>query len=255
MGPQVSEESLKSIKSTDSKKIMPQLHKLVEEAHEDSPLHSNIRLSDEELKFNRKITDYFHLRPGLPAPPPPPLSPLLRPPLSQPTAASAPRSPLSPEDSKGAGEEPLREEVRVLREKLRERDEQAVRFRAEIVEATVRLHRAKRNELRLRVSNNKIRLGEYLSDKKGKEQWIDGTEFRELREKLEGIQKEKDALDRSKRQARKGKEGEESEEWRVALASQAFFLSREESHCQEALRRLEEEKAMHIKEYRLLYEE
>jgi hypothetical protein len=58
------------------------------------------------------------------------------------------------------------------------------------------------------VSNNKIRLGEYLSDKKGKEQWIDGTEFREVKEKLEGILKEKELLDKSKRQARKGKDGE-----------------------------------------------
>lgn len=96
----------------------------------------------------------------------------------------------------------------MLRERLREKDELVNKFRNEIVDSTVRLHRAKRNELRLRVSNNKIRLGEYLSDKKGKEQWIDGTEFREVREKLEVIQKEKDALDRSKRQARKGKEGE-----------------------------------------------
>jgi hypothetical protein len=98
LGPQVSEESQKSIKSTDSKKIMPQLHKLVEEPHEESPLHSNIKLSEEELKFNRKITDYFQPKHGHH---PQPLSPLLRPPMSQPTAASAPRSPLSPEDSKG----------------------------------------------------------------------------------------------------------------------------------------------------------
>lgn len=122
VGPQVSEESLKSIKSTDSKKIMPQLHKLVEEPHEESPLHSNIRLSDEELKFNRRITDYFAPRgPHSHPPSTQPLSPLLRPPLSHPTAASAPRSPLSPEDSKG-GDETIREEVRVLRERLRERD-------------------------------------------------------------------------------------------------------------------------------------
>ncbi len=65
--------------------------------------------------------------------------------------------------------------MRVLRERLREKDELVGRFRTEIAESTLRLHRARRNELRLRVSNNKIRLGEYLSDKKGKEQWIDGT--------------------------------------------------------------------------------
>lgn len=208
VGPQVCEESLKSIKSTDSKKIMPQLHKLPEEPHEESPLHSNIKLSEEEMKLNRKITDYFQPR-GQVHSSHPPLSPVLRPPPSNHTPASAQKSPLSPEDTKG-GDESLREEVRVLRERLREKEELVSKFRNEIVESTVRLHRARRNELRLRVSNNKIRLGEYLSDKKGKEQWIDGTEFREVREKLEAIQKEKDALDRSKRQARKGKDGEES---------------------------------------------
>jgi hypothetical protein len=156
VGPQVSEESLKSIKSTDSKKIMPQLHKLPEEPHEESPLHSNIRLSDEEMKLNRKITDYFQPRGHTHSHPP--LSPVLRPPPSHPTAASAQKSPLSPEDTKG-GDDTLREEVRVLRERLREKDELVGRFRTEIAESTVRLHRARRNELRLRVSNNKIRLG------------------------------------------------------------------------------------------------
>lgn len=52
------------------------------------------------------------------------------------------------------------------------------------MESTVRLHCVRRNELRLRVSNNKIRLGEYMSDRKGKEHWIDGIELREAREKL-----------------------------------------------------------------------
>lgn len=203
VGQVANEESLKSIKSTDSKKLMPVLHKLVEEPHEDSPLHSNIRLSDEEMKLNRKITDYFPVRA-----PAPPLSPLLRQPHSLPiTAATAPRSPLSPDDSKSAPDDSLKEEVRVLRERLKEKDEMLNKFRNEIVESTVRLHRARRNELRLRVSNNKIRLGEFLSDKKGKEQWMDGTEFREARERLEAIQREKEMLDRSKRQARKGKDG------------------------------------------------
>lgn len=39
--------------------------------------------------------------------------------------------------------------------------------------------------MRLRVSNNKIRLGEYYTQKKGQEMWIDGTEIREIKEKLE----------------------------------------------------------------------
>lgn len=95
----------------------------------------------------------------------------------------------------------------MLKDRLKEKEELLNKFRSEIVESTVRLHRVKRNELRLRVSNNKIRLGEYLSDKKGKEQWTDGTEFREIKEKLETIQREKELLDKSKRQARKGKDG------------------------------------------------
>jgi hypothetical protein len=72
---------------------------------------------------------------------------------------------------------------------------------------------------------------------------------------METIQKEKDTLERSKRQARKGKDVEETEDARSSLACQALFLSREENYCQEVLKRLEEEKALHIKEYRLLYEE
>jgi hypothetical protein len=56
----VNEESLKSIKSTDSKKMTPLLHKLQEEPQEDSSSHqSNIRLSEDEIRLNRKITDYF----------------------------------------------------------------------------------------------------------------------------------------------------------------------------------------------------
>ena len=95
----------------------------------------------------------------------------------------------------------------MLKDRLKDKEEMLNKFRSEIVESTVRLHRVRRNELRLRVSNNKIRLGEYLSDKKGKEQWTDGTEFREVKEKLEAILKEKELLDKTKKQARKGKDG------------------------------------------------
>lgn len=102
---------------------MPVLHKLVEEPQEESPLHSNIRLSDEEMKLNRKITDYFPVRNH----PQPPLSPLLRPPHSLPT--TAPRSPASPEDSKSNPDDSLKEEVRVLRERLREKEELLGKFR------------------------------------------------------------------------------------------------------------------------------
>ena len=166
------------------------------------------------MKRNRKITDYFPMRLHTLAPAP--LSPVHREASNQPinnSLSQCTRSPGSPEDNKsnrGSGDETLREEVRVLKDRLKEKEELLNKFRSEIVESTVRLHRVKRNELRLRVSNNKIRLGEYLSDKKGKEQWTDGTEFREIKEKLETIQKEKELLDKTKKQARKGKDGEES---------------------------------------------
>lgn len=45
--------------------------------------------------------------------------------------------------------------------------------------------------MRLRVSNNKIRLGEYQIQKKGNDFWIDGVEIREVKQKIESINKEK----------------------------------------------------------------
>jgi hypothetical protein len=56
----VVEESLKSIKSTDSKKI-PIFQRLAEEAREETPpqILEQLKLSEEEIKVNRKITDYF----------------------------------------------------------------------------------------------------------------------------------------------------------------------------------------------------
>jgi len=67
------EESLKSIKSTDSKKMIMPLFKLQEEPHEETPHPieqlQHIRLSEEEIKANRKITDYFKVKKNL-APPP-----------------------------------------------------------------------------------------------------------------------------------------------------------------------------------------
>lgn len=48
---------------------------------------------------------------------------------------------------------------------------------------------------------------------------------------------------------------EDPEEWKNSLAAQMHFLSREETHLHEALKRLEEEKSLHIKEYKLLYDE
>lgn len=40
------------------------------------------------------------------------------------------------------------------------------------------MHRIRRNELKVRVSENKIKLGEYVADKKGREHWVDGTLIR-----------------------------------------------------------------------------
>jgi hypothetical protein len=53
-----------------------------------------------------------------------------------------------------------------------------------MLDYAIKFHKMKRNEMRQRVSNNKIRLGEYISDKKGKDIWIDGTEIREIKEKI-----------------------------------------------------------------------
>lgn len=73
---QTNEESLKSIKSTDSKKMIMPLFKLQEEVHEDTPHPpdqlQHIRLSEEEIKANRKITDYFKVRKNMTPPPPAP---------------------------------------------------------------------------------------------------------------------------------------------------------------------------------------
>lgn len=50
-----------------------------------------------------------------------------------------------------------------------------------MLELVMKNHRMKRNEMRLRVSNNKIRLGDYLIQKKGGDFWVDGVEIRETK--------------------------------------------------------------------------
>lgn len=133
----INEESLKSIKSTDSKKLVLPLHKLPEEQHEETPHEHliHVHLSEEEIKFNRKITDYFQTRPKkIEDSPPAPHEPL---PQREPAKQSPP--------SKNEAEDPGREEVRGLKEALRERDEVIASFRTEIVESTVRLHKIRRN--------------------------------------------------------------------------------------------------------------
>ena len=83
--------------------------------------------------------------------------------------------------------------------------------------------------MRLRVNHNKIRLGEYLVQKKGSDFWVDGTEIREVREKIENIVREKDELEKSKKfQMKKSNKEyvEDPEEWKNSLAAQMHFLSR-----------------------------
>lgn len=50
-----------------------------------------------------------------------------------------------------------------------------------MLDAIITIHHMKKSEMRLRVSNNKIRLGEYQIQKKGNDFWIDGVEIREVK--------------------------------------------------------------------------
>ena len=75
--------------------------------------------------------------------------------------------------------------------------------KGQMLDYVIKFHKMKRNEMRQRVSNNKIRLGEYIPDKKGKDIWIDGTEIREIKEKIENINKEKEELEKLKKQSKK----------------------------------------------------
>lgn len=51
---------------------------------------------------------------------------------------------------------------------MKQKDELVGTLKDDIVALTERFHKIKRNEMRLRVNANKIRLGEYYTDKKGK---------------------------------------------------------------------------------------
>lgn len=51
------------------------------------------------------------------------------------------------------------------------------------------IHSLKKNEMRQKVSNNKVRLGEYHVRKKDGDFWVDGMEIREVKEKIEAINK------------------------------------------------------------------
>ena len=95
--------------------------------------------------------------------------------------------------------------------------------------------------MKMRVSNNKIRLGDYLVQKKGGQYWVDGVEIREIRQKIEIIVKQKEQLEKNKKTyAKKSNKEyvEDIEEWKNAIVSQMYFLSREETHLYEQLKRL-----------------
>lgn len=105
--------------------MTPLLHKLQEEAQEDSCSHqSNIRLSEEEIRRNRKITDYFPFKKVGESVSSPVIEQNSRQ-LNNNNLSQSTRSPVSPQSMKGrgSGDESLKEEVRMLKEKLREKDE------------------------------------------------------------------------------------------------------------------------------------
>lgn len=111
---QHNEESLKSIKSTDSKKIIMPVHKLNEEQEETEKQQEPIGLSEEEIKVNRKITDYFKVRKNSPqqrySPQPTP------PDILQNTKEVSNKSPPSPEGrSKSVAEDGAKDEVKSLK--------------------------------------------------------------------------------------------------------------------------------------------
>lgn len=62
-----------------------------------------------------------------------------------------------------------------MKEKLKVKEELFAFCKSQMLDYVIKFHKMKRNEMRQRVSNNKIRLGEYIPDKKGKDIWIDGT--------------------------------------------------------------------------------
>jgi len=62
-------------------------------------------------------------------------------------------------------------------------------MKKDMLDAIISIHHLKKNEMRQKVSNNKIRLGEYHMQKKGGDFWVDGMEIREIKEKIEAINK------------------------------------------------------------------
>jgi tousled-like kinase len=80
-----------------------------------------------------------------------------------------------------------------------------------ILSIVVENHRLKRNELRAKISNNKIRLGEFVTCRengKTQELWVDGSEIRSVKEKLDDINNQKEELEKQKKNI-KPKKGED----------------------------------------------
>jgi hypothetical protein len=93
------------------------------------------------------------------------------------------------------------EENRILRDKLKNKDEHFTMYKKQlkdkILSIVVENHRLKRNELRAKISNNKIRLGEFVTCRengKTQELWVDGAEIRSVKEKLDDINNQKEEL-------------------------------------------------------------
>ena len=64
------EESLRTIKSTDSKRVAPIVVRLEDpNEREESQLHAGNILSDEQMRCNRKITDYLPFKKPQVSPP------------------------------------------------------------------------------------------------------------------------------------------------------------------------------------------
>lgn len=82
----------------------------------------------------------------------------------------------------------FKDENKALKEKIKLKDENFIQFKNQVkkqmLDYSINIHKLRRNEMRLRVNNNRVRLGEFYVPKKGNDFWIDGIEIREIKEKL-----------------------------------------------------------------------
>lgn len=86
---------------------------------------------------------------------------------------------------------------------------------------------------------------------------MDGSEIRHVREKLDDINGQKEELEKQKKniKPRKGEEELDGEaiEKRNSIMCQVMMLSKEEAHLKEVFAKLEEEKFLHMKEYKMMH--